>query len=499
MIHDALSLTSHEKLSADVCVVGGGPAGIALARRVSQRGARVVLLESGGLRPEPAAQSLGAGEILAEQYWALDTSRIRALGGTSHHWAGWCRPLDGLDFEKRGWVAHSGWPFGFDELSPYYEMAQQLVDLGPLEYDPGVWSEQLKRRFLPLSSGDIQNSVWQLSAPTHFGKKFQAELEASSRIDVWLHATGLRIDRHPKLPRIQSVVAVTPEGGLLEVHAGSFVLATGGIDNARLLLASEAAGVGLGNEHGVVGQFFLEHPHSRIGVLCCDDDNGVVAQYAGAIDIPGSRPPAIRLGLGLSEEVQRRERLLNVSFSLEPFVGDPPYPEVQAMASRSLSALRGTREHLRFELLVRSEQEPDAQSRVVLTRHRDRLGLPWAGLEWRRNPRTLNSIRFAAELLARSFGRLGLGHVYSYAHAGKDARASGAWPDIWGGHHHMGTTRMHDDPREGVVDRECRVHSVDNLFIAGSSVFPTAGYANPTLTLLALSLRLADRLTQAQS
>jgi choline dehydrogenase-like flavoprotein len=501
MIREARELPPKSQLRADVCVVGAGPAGIALSRRLAQRGVRVLLLESGHFRPEASTQELARGEVLGELYWSLETSRVRAFGGSSQHWTGWCRPLDALDFEHRPWVEHSGWPITLDDLRDFYRHAHELVDLGNFDYEPATWAKALERTLFSLEGTDLRTCIWQLSRPTHFGEKYRAEFEQSRELDVWLGATVLALVRDPRRQRVERVDFATPDGHVLSAHAQKFVLAAGGIDNARLLLASEHAGVGIGNEHDLVGRFFIEHPHANVGILQCQAGAEVLRLYEAVQDAPGGRPAAVRAAIAPSEEIQRHERTLNFSVCLEPLLRVPPYAPSHAEASRALARVRGVAEERAFELFVRAEQQPSPESRVTLARTRDRFGVPQAALDWRHHPLTLRSIRQNLELVAQALGRLGVGHVYSYIHA--DPRPPGmppgCWPELWGGHHHMGTTRMHPDPRSGVVDPNCRVHSLENLFIAGSSVFPTGGYANPTLTLVALALRLADHLTKALS
>lgn len=489
MLSDARTLPSGTTISGDVCVVGAGPAGLTVARGLA--GMRVVLLESGGRLPSPEAQELAKGDILGETYWALETSRLRCLGGTTGHWTGWCRPLDADDFAKREWIADSGWPFRREELEPFYQQAQLACDLGPFDYDAASWAKRLGAALLPLDSATAETAVFQMSAPTRFGEKYSSELEASASIDAYHGATVVELLASRGGGRIDRVRAVAANGAAFTVSAKAFVLAAGGIENARVLLSSGAPR-GLGNRSGLVGRYFLEHPHVAVGVLHAENSDAL-RLYESGLDVEGGKPRAIRATLSLTPEVRARERLLGCSIGVEPLPRPLPYGADEVLAAQSLARrFQGLDVRRSSELLARAEELPSPESYVRLTAERDALGVPRAALVWRHHPETRRSIRRTLELVAAALSRSGIGRVYSYVHG--ELRVPGAWPEIFGGYHHMGTTRMHDDPRRGVVDRDCRVHFMDNLFIAGSSVFPTGGFANPTLTLIALSARLARAL-----
>jgi choline dehydrogenase-like flavoprotein len=487
MLSDARTLPSGSTISGDVCVIGAGPAGLTVTRGLA--GMRVVLLESGGRFPSPEAQELAKGDILGESYWALETSRLRCLGGTTGHWTGWCRPLDADDFARRDWIADSGWPLHRDELEPYYREAQVACDLGPFDYDAARWAQRLGTDLLPLDRAVAETAIFQMSAPTRFGEKYASELETSPSIDAYHGATVVELSTSRSGERVEEVRAVAaPNGAAFRVRAKAFVLAAGGIENARVLLSSGAPR-GLGNRSGLVGRYFLEHPHVAVGVLHAENSDAL-RLYESGLNVEGGKPRALRAAISLTPELRAREQLLGCSLGIEPLPRPLPYGADEVLATRSLARrFQGLDVRRSSELLARAEELPSPESYVRLTAERDALGIPRAGLVWRHHPETLRSIRRTLELVAAALSRAGIGRVYSYMHG--EHRVPGAWPEIFGGYHHMGTTRMHDDPRRGVVDRDCRVHFMDNLFVAGSSVFPTGGFANPTLTLVALAARLA--------
>ena len=255
-------------------------------------------------------------------------------------------------------------------------------------------------------------------------------------------------------------------GRTLRVSARLFVLATGGIENARLLLLADHLH-GIGDESGLVGRCFMEHPRDASCRLVPADPRlidqcGLYALNRGADGVVMGR-------LAFTDEARRRHELPAVSITLEP--------RPRARRWRRATA---------FGLLINLEQAPDPENRVTLDAERDRFDLPRPAIHWRWRPLDQRNLtRIHAMITAELEGR-GLGRVEITAGAPPDPNA----------HHHMGTTRMHRDPRRGVVDEHARVHGVANLFVAGSSVFPTSGFANPTLTVVALALRLADHLAR---
>lgn len=493
MLKDASELPLQSSEEADVCILGGGAAGITLARQLNATKLRVLLVESGSFDPEPETQALASGDVVGHQYWALHTSRLRYFGGTTNHWTGWCRPLDPLDFEQRAWVEHSGWPISYSDLEPYYRAAQEVCELGPLDYAPNTWAKSIKQPLLDRDLNGFRSVTWQFSPPTRFGARYRKELVDSDNVTILLRANAVYLKLNGTTSRIDAVRAKTLNNNEIVLKARAYVLALGGLDNPRLLLASsDVAHAGLGNENDMVGRFFSDHPHTVLGALITDEPKEVTRAYGDLVNTEDKRPAAVRFTLALTEEMQRDRKLLGCCINLEP----PQRTAFRASDARGVKSLmeqldkRWARQT--FELFARAEQAPTHDSRVYLSWRRDPFGLPRVALDWSIDEKTVASLKGSVELLAAAVGRAGLGRVYSYAH--REEKLKQAWPELWGGHHHMGTTRMSHDPRHGVVDPDCRVHGVDNLYCAGSSVFTTTGYANPTLTIVALAARLAEHL-----
>jgi choline dehydrogenase-like flavoprotein len=498
-------------VESEVCIIGGGPAGITLARELAGQPFRVALLESGGLAPDRRVRSLLVGENVGLPYDPLHRTRASALGGTSELWAGTCRPLDEIDFESRADVPGSGWPFGRVHLLPYYERAHQVCQLGPFAYAPEAWHEPTARPALPFRGDRVATTIFQFSQPpARFGRVYRDDLARSENLTVYLHATAVDLEVGRDGADVTRARVACLRGPAFSVSARIFVLAAGGIENARLLLLSDAVLLaGLGNQHDLVGRFFMEHPHLASGVLTLADPPPSTTLY----ETHRVRGTAIQGGLTLSPEVIRREGLLNYSVLLKPRVppllaalrqmrgslrrrvlSDHVWQRLKdgVLRSRALEVRdlppAGPRAGLTRTLLSRTEQAPNPDSRITLAEKRDVLGRRRVRLDWRLSSIDKRSLRRALEILTEEFAAADLGRLKSAV----DADDTG-WPATpYGGFHHMGTTRMDDDPRRGVVDRHGRVHGVSNLFVTGSSLFPTVGYANPTLTIVALALRLAD-------
>ena len=491
MLLDALALPADRILRADVCVIGGGPAGITAARRLAERKLSVCLLESGGFEREPETQALAAGRTdgnvprLTPAY--LTDTRPRYFGGASNAWAGQCRPLDAVDFVARDWIPHSGWPFERGELDPYYRQAADVLGLnadGFLDGKAPVPADGGQRLFTAANPTVVAKGFQY--AALRFGLEFRQELVDSEAIQLVLHGTVVALETNRAGTAVQRARVASASGRGLAVEARWFVLAAGGIENARLLLLSDGTQrAGLGNGNDLVGRYFMEHPHVYDGL-------GLVAvwrQALGRLYLPG-----VATMFFTAEPLMRAERLTHLALNLvearTPALGEADRGLVMAaedfdMGPRDSGVVRPP--SLR-QLNVQAEQVPNPASRVTLTSAQDALGARRVNLDWRLAPPDLSSVYRFVHVLCRELAKEGVGR-------GRVAAAEADLPSLvaWGAHH-IGTTRMHADPKHGVVDADARVHGVANLFVAGCSVFPTSGAANPTFTVLALALRLADRI-----
>lgn len=516
MLRDARRVPADSEIDTDLCIVGSGASGIALALEMIGRRCRVVVLESGDTEPCGAAQALASAVSEGRHYRDLDASRVRALGGTTHVWGGWSRPLDECDFEAREWVPHSGWPFDRAHLDPYYARAHSLCRLGAYEYAADRCSEGGLHRGAP--HGDVEEVMFRI-APTRFGSEHTGILRAAPNVIVMLHANALALTLRGDARTARGVHVATLAGNRFTVAARIVVLAAGGLENPRLLLASSGQGPrGVGNAHDLVGRYFADHLHIPVGSFT----PGTLAS-ARRYQVRRCEGVGLRAGLSLTPAARRRERLLGCAITLHN-CADPhdllsPGPtrggyrslRVLTYALRRGRLPEGLAGHLgtvmrhadeaftlsyrklrppaptRMTVGMRAEQSPNPASRIRLDESVDALGARRARLDWRYTEQDLRSVAAAQLLLARS---LAPGQLDIFPEDGPDGWARRLAP----GAHHLGTTRMHADPRSGVVDPSCRVYDTTNVYVAGGSVFPTGGWAPPTLTIIALAIRLADHL-----
>jgi choline dehydrogenase-like flavoprotein len=490
MFVDAHTLADGTTLEADVCIAGAGAAGMTIAMDLRASGLSVILLESGGVQRDAETQRLSVGRMIGINTWDLRAMRIRALGGTTGHWAGWCRPLMPQDFEQRDYIPNSGWPIRYVDLVPWYRRACETVQIGPFTWNAAERAKAMGQTLLPLGA-TVDQRYYQYSPPTRFARVYGGVLEKAEGVRVVMQAnvTDIRLD--PESGRVSSLKCQTLTGTTFHVHANRYVLALGGIENARLLLASRSQQkAGVANGHDVVGRYFMEHPHYYDAVGLVRPTKIPLVFYTRIpSDLKRADGSAVRIigALGLAADVARRERLLNFSVT---FQSDSSISNVGPLSHAIVQRLvvRGRGEFRTEELSVRAEQSPIPDSRVRLTEELDALGMPRVALDWRIAPEDDVQMRRGLVILVSELAASGIARGWVPGDASRFV-----WKQMPGGHH-MGTTRMGTDPAVSVVDVNCRAHEVDNLYITGSSVFPTAGDSNPTLTIVALAHRLASTL-----
>lgn len=525
MLIDGRSLPDGERIETDLCIIGCGPAGMTVASQLAAPGLRLTVIESGGPVRDRQADRLGAGQSVGHPYGPIQDTRARGVGGTSLHWQmhksggdeGWiARPLDPLDFEVRPGLPHTGWPITWGDLEPYYRRAQEISGLGPFAYQPASWPNDPDPAF-DLPPDRVVTNIFQ-RGPRRFSENGETVM-TSPDVRLIHNATVQRLVPNAAGTRLAEAIVATDGGRRFSVAARRFILAAGGIDNPRLLLASSTVdrGGGLGNEHDLVGRFFMERLSARAGVIV-PADAGIVERaglYRSHL-VDGTRIQGV---LSLAPELVREQGLRNAAFwvrgraqassatgvgsvmSVYRYARRRPL-ELGSIARHVVNIARDLPDVVRtslhhalrrpegayevFQLGVQAEQAPNPESRVTLGSGRDRFGGPLARLDWQPTEDDRTSIRRTVEILDTELRAAGIGHIVRpFGTERPRAMFVGNW-------HHMGTTRMDADPSQGVVDPTGRVHSLENLFVAGSSVFPTAGFANPTLTIVALAVRLAD-------
>jgi choline dehydrogenase-like flavoprotein len=525
MLIDVRSVPTGTVIETEVCIVGAGAAGITLAREFINSSFRVVLLESGGAELEQATQDLYAGSDIGRPYEMFPASRLRYFGGTTNHWGRvWCDMPNPLDFEEREGVPYSGWPFSLSYLEPWYRRAQPVLKFGPSGYALSDWGIAPSDIPGPFRGPHFVCQVLQQAPATRFGREYAPELRRARNLSVYLHANGLRFDTSENGGAVRQVnVGVLPDGRFT-VRARMYILAAGGIENARLLLLSESeAGIGLGNDQDLVGRFFMLHLEYSGGNIDLTDPYVGLAFQTGEQGAQYNRLGATRRFvsyISLSDETRRQLKLPNLKVRFQY----PRIPEVDALARLISRTDRGadilhdlgsvirefpgiatyiTRRMIygrnrppvpmaSIPLNCTSEQMPNPHSRIGLGKDLDVFGMRKVIVDWQLTAEDQRGMATGNRLLGAELGRAGFGRLRSTV-----PEDDSEWPsDMRGDQHHMGTTRMHRDPSMGVVDENCRVHGVANLYVAGSSVFPTGGTFNPTLTIVALALRLADHIKE---
>jgi len=519
MLIEARALPGDASLEADVCIVGGGVAGITLALALERKGVASVLVEAGGLKF--AGRADYEGEAVGLSY-DLAASRTRQLGGSSNCWWGWCSPLSEMDFRKRDWVPNSGWPIGAADLEPYYPAAAQFLEIDAF----GGGAHKAPPAAAPAFASDgLTTWISHLSPPTRFGAAYLQALRRSQHIKLLLNAPVVEILSSDPPNRVHGVrIRLEDRDYVLPSHA--VVLAAGGIENPRLMLLSNTVETaGIGNRHDNVGRYFMEHPRLRVGQVHFTDPASVRRLYDVRYYYGNRRlTPRVSGSIGLPEETQERHGLLQ-SFSgfMASYVGEeapgvdvaksvykavmlangPPISPrslprtVLALPAAALayvaSLTRATALVRHFQIQTILEPMPDPDNRVTLSEERDPYGLRRPRLAWRIGEMERRTHLAALRAVKSGVERRGLGRV----RLTEDELCPGWERHVLPTNHHIGTTRMNDSPRLGVVDASCRVHGYANLFVAGSSVFPTGAGQPPTFTIVALALRLAETVAAA--
>ncbi|GGF54387.1 GMC family oxidoreductase [Azorhizobium oxalatiphilum] len=527
LMEDMRRLAAGTTLEADLAIVGTGPAGLSIARAFFGTDVRVVLLESGGVGEAPeVAPSETFENAGAPRFMNPRRVRNRCVGGSSQTWSGRCRTFDAIDFEPRSWVPHSGWPISKEDLAPYEERAAEAMHLGPNIYDGRLWPL--------LGHGEpgiapapdlLEPCFWQFSRDPgqpaeflRFGPQFLG-LRADN-VRVLTNATVTHIDTDES-GRITSLELASAPGHVCRLRPKIAVLAAGGIENTRLLLLSNRQRpAGLGNGNDLVGRYLMDHPRTTVGEFTGPAVEAIQTRLGLYQFRQAGKASFYAPGVRLSPELQRKEQMLNCAAYLsEDRSADDPWDAINRLRSgqsenrakdmmRAMSSpgrlleglyqrqVNGRNVSHKLDRLVVDclvEQVPDPDSRLTLSEKTDELGQPLPRIFWKVSELEKRSVATLARTFAREFARLGLKPPALQEWIARDRPQDAVFTDAA---HPTGTTRMSHDPKTGVVDADCRLHEARGLYITGSSVFPTASHANPTLMIVAMALRLADLIKQ---
>lgn len=465
----------------DVCVCGTGPAGITVARKLAAEGMSVALLEAGGVDLTDESQDVYEGENVGLQYWGVSACRLRQFGGTSNHWAGRCSLFAPVDFEDREYFGLPGWPISRERLLSSLPEASSILDLG---------SQSLEAADDPAWQGTNFGLAGSArSAPTRFGEKYGAELEASDKITLVVNANVVDVELAESGDHVVEIQVRDYSLREFSISAKCYVIAFGAIENARFLLnCNRQQPAGIGNHSDMLGRCFMEHLNASLGRFVTNDAEFWERQSLEIIAAPelvrelGTGNVLFSFGTNAQPRSYGRLRVLrqalrNAACSFETLTD----------VSRALADFDCPGDGL---VTMLCEQAPNLNSRVMLGEDEDRFGLRRVRLDWQIDDRDRRTVRTLALEAAKELAKLDLARVQ----LGEFVLDEGMELTVGGHCHHMGTTRMSADPKFGVVDPNMKVHGLDNLFIAGSSVFPTSGATSPTLSIVLLSLILADHI-----
>lgn len=505
------------EITASVCVIGSGAAGITLARNLSDTLSDVVLVKAGDFRIDGSTQQLFSGKQLGLPYYNLLTCRLRYFGGTTNHWSGYCRANDLIDYEGRPELDLPRWPVTHDDLAPYIEQASQTLGIEALHFQP---AEALRSKGIDPSNLAEEQSDVLLTKNFLFGSKIRLGphnregIENDPNIRPVNNLNLTHIQLTPDGRSVDHLVGKTLTGKTVIMRARKYVLCCHGIENARLLLASnDVQRVGIANDADHVGRYFMDHTHFRASRFVPSPAFPRLynRRYAANYDLNAN--------LSFTDAFTRESRLLQYYCRFNPVYytarttdalrdlrsdmmepGDLDFLRDVATVTGEIAGVSKDiflRLGLRadqpdyYEMEHRLEQAPNPDSRVVLSDRRDALGSRIADLDWRINDNDVDSFRRGQALMGQELAALGWGRVVE-----EDITRPLVEARIAGHYHHIGTTRMSEDANDGVVDATCRVHGVENLYVGGSSIFPTAGYSGPTMMIMAFAMRLADHLKQ---
>lgn len=548
MIVDARTLRPGAVREADVCVVGSGPAGLTVARELVGAGLTVAVLESGGTEADPEADRLQEAAEGLRFGTVEQISGTRRVGGNANLWSvdlGGGRsglrlvPLADADLEARAWMPGSGWPLTPDDLAPVYRRAQRLFGLPALGYGADDWEAATARR-LPVDETVVRTDVFQFADRAQYAQRHVDELVASASCTVFHHAYVVELRTDPGSTRVTEVRAMSVPGREVVFRAPVVVLAGGGLASTQLLLASDGVRRGLDRAGGSrgedpLGRHFMDHPLIDGGVL--EPVNRSVVDHMALYDLRTVRGVPVMGHLRIADEAVREQALPQLSTLFFPRHASqredtadaralvarryavavreslrarrlPRAADVWGAVSRADAVLsrvlhsggrmstyvghggwstfrRPSRRFDHLRVVHQAEQAPHAGNRVSLGEQTDAFGMRRLRVDWAWTPQDARGAARAQALVADAVRRAGVGRIHLPDSAGPVVLGSST-------NHYLGTTRMSADPAQGVVDERCRVHGLDNLFVASTSVFPTSGYANPTLTLVALALRVAD-------
>lgn len=544
MRKDAKQILNHSSMHCDVCVVGSGAAGITTARELALAGVSVLLIEAGGEKQRPEQVDLYRGKSKSMNHGPLHLYRQRRLGGTTAVWGGRSAPYEAIDLEKRWYVPHSGWPINQNDLNNAYVKAHEYLDLGTFSYSAEQSFPPSAQFPVSCCPSVVVDKIFRFSLPTNFWRKYKRVFSSQQNADVIVNGSCTEVVTNPKGDRVDYIRVMSSPDHQFTVRAKKYVLAMGGLEVTRLLLASTSVHKsGIGNSHDLLGRFYISHLTGNAGTILFNSGYGeyfrkyVVSEgvyckrlmrlthdaqrrnrllnlavtathmefhdpahrsgvlssvYLAKRYLMGRIPPEFSRELSDSKYQHLLKHATNVFFSpLEMLRFADTWTRRRLLAFRKLPSVELFNDEGSYTVHFDAEQSPNFDSRIALGDQQDKFGTPRLVVDWRMNRRDAESVARSLELIARDLESAGVARLKLKPDLADDVYAHNVV-----GSHHLGTTRMGGSSSTGVVDSECRVFGISNLYIASSSVFPTSSYVNPTLQIVALAIRIAAHITK---
>jgi hypothetical protein len=489
------NIGNYPDIEFDYCIIGAGAAGISLALSLGSD-KNVALIESGGYEYEQDYQLLNEGFTSGVNYLPLIATRLRQFGGTTGHWAGQSAPFEEIDFQYRPWVENSGWPISYYDYMKYLPKAAEFCGVAYGEFTWEHFLDNLSTKN-PFGSSPIRTPLFRYSHPARrFGEYFRSNIGRLKNIFCHIHSNVTEIDLDIQ-GRIKSILIESVSGNKQKVISKNYILASGGIENSRILLNVKRK-YPMIDKFDQIGRYYMEHPNVDIGIVSLFNKD-----YGNVLSEPLKRKQKankVRFDFQLAPSLQEKLGILNHSAFLIPenSITAHRFSDI-ALLQKLVSKFENVydkyvakeREKY-FKLRVRLEQAPISSNRIVLTDQKDFFG------QFKINVN--NEMSNLENITLHEFVK-SIAHVFGVEEIGRIkfdfTKDDNSWMNRCGWQiHHCGGTRMSNKKDNGVVDENLKMHFIDNLWVVGSSVFPTSGHANPTMNLIALSLRLADHLNK---
>ena len=455
-------------------IVGAGPAGTTLANQLSLTNKKVLLLEGGGEEINEIDQNRYKGKVIGDKYFDLDVARLRYFGGSSNHWGGNCAPLDEIDFLQ--------WPFEKKDLDEYRENARKILNIKEKfeKYESSIFKS------FKLSS--------MLESDVNFKEKYFEQFKKDKNIFLTLNANLLQIISDDSNGYVTELLIKKNDNikKLIIPKKTKIILSCGGLENSRILLWSKAKSQNNFLNGLPIGKYWMEHPSGHIAQFLGEENkvNKVFKDRKNFFLVP-------------SKSFIQDEDLNNIRFSF--LFWDNIYEKSMAHYVKDLICIAPNLSKSIIEKISKnvvhcvsvirfnSEQKPDFNNCVKLSKYKyDDLGMPRIELHWNIGDDVFITLKKTLEQLGEEIINLNLGRIgvdkYVYEKSFKESN------DIFGNYHHMGGTIMSSSQRKGVVDKNLKVENTNNLYVLGSSVFPSGGHFNPTFTIVQLALKLANHL-----